>query len=131
MQEHCRKYYKALESWIPWLSQAENKLDLLRPESFSRRDVDKHLRDLSNFRNEVRVGAEYSFRNEGTSVLYFVFLSPKVWKKSGEFEHVRSLCETFVSSADVDREIVKQELAAVKARWDKLNNGEEPFLFSV
>jgi hypothetical protein len=53
-QEHCRKYYKALETWIPWLSQAENKLDSLRPDSFSRRDVEKHLRDLSNFRNEVR-----------------------------------------------------------------------------
>uniref|UniRef100_A0A0K8TB91 Dystonin n=1 Tax=Lygus hesperus TaxID=30085 RepID=A0A0K8TB91_LYGHE len=95
--EHCRKYYKSLESFVPWLSQAENKLDSLRPDSFSRRDLDKHLRDLASFRNDV-------------------------WKKSGEFEHLRSLGEMFVASCDVDKEIVMQELAAAKSRWDKLNN---------
>lgn len=46
-----------------------------------------------------------------------------MWKKSGEFENLRTLGETFLSACDVDKEIVKQELAAVKARWDKLNNG--------
>ncbi|KAL1115034.1 hypothetical protein AAG570_007065 [Ranatra chinensis] len=90
--EHCRKYYRALESFIPWLSQAENKLDSLRPDSFTQRDVEKHLRDLS------------------------------VWKKSGEFEHLRSLGETFLGACDIDKDVVKQELAAIKARWDKLNN---------
>ncbi|XP_054274796.1 dystonin isoform X14 [Macrosteles quadrilineatus] len=95
--EHCRKYYRALEAFIPWLSQAENKVDSLRPDSFKRRDVEKQLRELSAFRNDV-------------------------WKKSGEFENLRTLGETFLSACDVDKEIVKQELAAVKARWDKLNN---------
>ncbi|XP_073988678.1 dystonin-like protein short stop isoform X7 [Rhodnius prolixus] len=95
--DHCRKYYKSLENFIPWLSQAENKLDSLRPDSFTRRDLDKHLRDLASFRNDV-------------------------WKKSGEFEHIKSLSETFVSSCDIHKEIVLQEVASVKSRWDKLNN---------
>lgn len=73
-------------------------MDSLRPDSFKRRDVEKQLRELSAFRNDV-------------------------WKKSGEFENLRTLGETFLSACDVDKEIVKQELAAVKARWDKLNNG--------
>ncbi|BET00336.1 Growth-Arrest-Specific Protein 2 Domain [Nesidiocoris tenuis] len=95
--EHCRKYYKALESFVPWLSQAENRLDALRPDSFARRDLDKHLQELAAFRNDL-------------------------WKKSGEFEHLRSLGETFVASCDIDKDIVVQELSAAKARWDKLNN---------
>lgn len=99
LQEHCRKYYRALEAFIPWLAQAENKVDALRPDSFKRKDVEKQLRELSAFRNEV-------------------------WKKSGEFENLRSLGEAFLSACDVDKEIVKQELAAVKARWEKLNNGQ-------
>ncbi|CAH0385017.1 unnamed protein product [Bemisia tabaci] len=95
--EHCKKYYRALESFIPWLSQAENKLDALRPDSFKRRDVERQLRELATFRNDV-------------------------WKHSGEFENLRTLGETFLAACDVDKELVKQELAAVKTRWDKLNN---------
>lgn len=95
--EHCRKYYRAQESFTPWLTQAENKLELIRPNSFSKRDVDKQLRELSTFRNEV-------------------------WKHSGEFENVKTLGETFLSSCDVDKELVKQELSTIKTRWDKLNN---------
>ncbi|XP_075219843.1 dystonin-like protein short stop isoform X29 [Lycorma delicatula] len=95
--EHCRKYYRVLEGFIPWLSQAENRLDALKPDSFKRRDVERQLRELSAFRNDV-------------------------WKRSGEFENLRSLGETFLAACDVDKEIVKQELAAIKTRWDKLNN---------
>ena len=97
-QEHCKKYYRALETFIPWLSQAENKLDSLKPDTYKRTDVEKQLRELSLFRNDV-------------------------WKHSGEFENLRALGETFLTACDVDKELVKQELAAVKARWDKLNNG--------
>jgi len=95
--EHCRKYYRAQESFTPWLAQAENKLELIRPNSFSKKDVDKQLRELSAFRNEV-------------------------WKHSGEFENVKNLGETFLSSCDVDKELVKQELSTIKTRWDRLNN---------
>uniref|UniRef100_A0A8D8X998 Dystonin n=1 Tax=Cacopsylla melanoneura TaxID=428564 RepID=A0A8D8X998_9HEMI len=95
--EHCKKYYRALETFLPWLTQAENKMDQLRPESFKRRDIERQLRELSAFRNDV-------------------------WKHSGEYENLKHLGETFLLSCDVDKEIVKQELADVKTRWDKLNN---------
>nr|XP_024217733.1 dystonin isoform X10 [Halyomorpha halys] len=95
--EHCRKYYKGLEAFIPWLSQVENKLESLSPESFSRRDLDKHLRDLASLRNDV-------------------------WKKSGEFEHLRSLGETFIGACDVDKDVVTKEISAIRERWDRLNN---------
>ncbi|XP_044265475.1 dystonin isoform X25 [Tribolium madens] len=96
-KEHCRKYYKVLESFLPWLRQAEDKLDTLRPSSFQRKHIEKQLKELQAFRNEV-------------------------WKKSGEYENTRTLGDTFVSACDVDKEVVKNELNDLKERWDKLNN---------
>ncbi|CAH0551957.1 unnamed protein product [Brassicogethes aeneus] len=96
-KEHCRKYYKALESFLPWLRQAEDKLDTLRPSSFQRKLIEKQLKELQNFRNDI-------------------------WKKSGEYENTRALGDTFLTACDIDKEIVKNELADLKERWDKLNN---------
>ncbi|XP_063905659.1 dystonin isoform X26 [Zophobas morio] len=96
-KEHCRKYYRVLESFLPWLRQAEDKLDTLKPSSFQRKHMEKQLKELQAFRNEV-------------------------WKKSGEYENTRTLGDTFVSACDIDKEVVKNELTDLKERWDKLNN---------
>ncbi|XP_021923220.1 dystonin isoform X2 [Zootermopsis nevadensis] len=95
--EHCRKYYRAQESFLPWLIQAENKLETLQPASFKRKDIERQLKELGAFRNEV-------------------------WKHSGEYENHRMLGDTFVAACDIDKEVVKSELTATKQRWDKLNN---------
>ncbi|PNF19350.1 hypothetical protein B7P43_G06713, partial [Cryptotermes secundus] len=95
--EHCRKYYRAQESFLPWLTQAENKLETLQPASFKRKDIERQLKELGTFRNEV-------------------------WKHSGEYENHRMLGETFVAACDIDKEVVKSELSIAKQRWDKLNN---------
>ncbi|XP_048523578.1 dystonin isoform X30 [Dendroctonus ponderosae] len=96
-QEHCRKYYSVLESFLPWLRQAEDKIDSLRLQSFEKKHIEKQLKELQAFRNEV-------------------------WKKSGEYENTRSLGDTFLSSCDIDKDIVKNELLELKERWEKLNN---------
>ncbi|XP_060518136.1 microtubule-actin cross-linking factor 1 isoform X29 [Cylas formicarius] len=96
-KEHCRKYYQALETFLPWLRQAEDKLDSLKPVSFRRKHIAAQLKELQNFRNEV-------------------------WKKSGEYENARALGENFVSACDIDKDVVKNELQELKERWDKLNN---------
>ncbi|XP_044737986.1 dystonin isoform X15 [Chrysoperla carnea] len=95
--EHCRKYYKAQETFLPWLRQAEDKLDSLRPSSFKRKHMEQRLRELQQFRNDV-------------------------WKKSGEYENNKMLGDTFLSACDIDKDIVKNELTNLKQRWDKLNN---------
>lgn len=95
--EHCRKYYRALETFLPWLRQAEDKLDSLRPSSFKRKHMEKQLKELQAFRNDV-------------------------WKHSGEYENTRSLGDTFLSACDIDKDVVKGELNNLKQRWDKLNN---------
>nr|CAD7258245.1 unnamed protein product [Timema shepardi] len=95
--EHCRKYYRAQESLLPWLSQAEDKLETLQPASFKRKDIERQLKELGTFRNEV-------------------------WKRSGEYENNRTLGDTFHGACDIDKEVVKGELLHMKQRWDKLNN---------
>ncbi|CAG9820406.1 unnamed protein product [Phaedon cochleariae] len=96
-KEHCRKYYKSLESFLPWLRQAEDKLETFRPSTFHRKHIEKQLKELQAFRNEV-------------------------WKKSGDYESTKSLGDTFLSACDIDKDDVKNELADLKDRWDKLNN---------
>ncbi|KAK7865644.1 hypothetical protein R5R35_006900 [Gryllus longicercus] len=95
--EHCRKYYRAQESFLPWLGQAEDKIETLKPASFKRKDIERQSKELASFRNEV-------------------------WKRSGEYENNRTLGDTFVSACDIDKEVVKNELSLMKQRWDKLNN---------
>jgi len=95
--ENCKKYYRVLDSFLPWLSSAESKLDVLRPVSFKKKDIEKQLKELSAFRNEV-------------------------WKHSGEYENTRMLGETFQGACDIDKEVVRNELTDLKIRWDKLNN---------
>lgn len=95
--EHCKKYYRGLDSFLPWLRTAEDRLDSIKPKTFKRKDIEKLLKELSAFRNDV-------------------------WKHSGEYENTRMLGDTFHGACDVDKEVVKDELANLKERWDKLNN---------
>ncbi|XP_039751273.1 uncharacterized protein LOC120627239 isoform X23 [Pararge aegeria] len=95
--EHSRKYNKAQESFLPWLSDAEDRLAKLPPVAFTKKDVEKQLRELQQIRNDV-------------------------WKRSGEYENNRTLGETFISSCDVDQDIVRKQLDVMKERWDSINN---------
>ncbi|XP_059089195.1 microtubule-actin cross-linking factor 1-like isoform X2 [Tigriopus californicus] len=94
--EHCRKYNSSLDRFIPWLEKAETTLERMAPISFVKPELQKQEKELQSFRNDVnRHSSEY----EGTT--------------SGGF--------TFVDACDVDKEIVKEELAILKERWDNLN----------
>lgn len=84
---------------MPWLEQAEAKLEGLRPTSFKKKDIERQLKELQAFRNEV-------------------------WRHSGEYENNRALGDTFLGACDMDKEVVRNELANMKQRWDALNNGE-------
>ncbi|XP_045505242.1 dystonin isoform X21 [Colias croceus] len=95
--EHCRKYSKAQESFLPWLSEVETRLRELPPVAFTRKELERQLRDLQHIRNDV-------------------------WKRSGEYENNRTLGETFISACDVDQEIVRKQLDTMKEKWDRVNN---------
>ncbi|XP_045525144.1 microtubule-actin cross-linking factor 1 isoform X26 [Pieris brassicae] len=95
--EHCRKYNKAQESFLPWLGEAEKQLRELPAVAFTRKELERQLRDLQHIRNDV-------------------------WKRSGEYENNRTLGETFISACDVDQEIVRNQLDSMKEKWDRVNN---------
>ncbi|XP_049879738.1 microtubule-actin cross-linking factor 1 isoform X17 [Pectinophora gossypiella] len=95
--EHCRKYSKAQESFLPWLSDAEERLSKLPAAAFTKKEVEKQLRELQHIRNDI-------------------------WKRSGEYENNKTLGETFISACDVDQDIVRKQLDNMKERWDRLNN---------
>ncbi|XP_063629072.1 uncharacterized protein LOC134800529 isoform X6 [Cydia splendana] len=95
--EHCRKYSKAQENFLPWISEAEERISKLPPAVFTKRDVEKQLRELQSIRNDI-------------------------WKRSGEYENNKTLGETFISACDVDQDIVRSQLDSMKQRWDRLNN---------
>ena len=95
--EHCKKYYSNQDRFLPWLRKAEDTLDSLKPSVFTRKAIEKQLKDLQSFRSDV-------------------------WRQSGEYETNRMLGETFLSSCDTDKKIVQNELVNMKTHWDKFNN---------
>ena len=96
-QEHCRKYDKALGTFLKWLNQAEDKFDKFKLNSFKKLDIDKQIKEVNAFKNDL-------------------------WRHTGEFEATRSLGETFLAACDKDKQGVTGELQDLKERWDALNN---------
>ncbi|XP_045033650.1 microtubule-actin cross-linking factor 1 isoform X20 [Daphnia magna] len=94
--ELCRKYDGSQEMFLPWLDQAEAKLNQMQPVAFKKSDLDAQVKDLQSFRNDIS-------------------------RHSATFETNRSLGESFLSACDVDKEGVKNELTITKERWDQIN----------
>lgn len=95
--EHCKKYNNASEHFLTWLRGAEEQMNNLKPGVLKKSQLDQQLRELQTLRTEV-------------------------WKRSGEYETMRNLGDTFLSACDIDKEPVKAELQDIKERWEKLNN---------
>ncbi|XP_059350791.1 microtubule-actin cross-linking factor 1, isoforms 1/2/3/4/5-like isoform X3 [Daphnia carinata] len=94
--ELCRKYDGSQEMFLPWLDQAEAKLNQMQPVAFKKSDLDAQVKDLQSFRNDIS-------------------------RHSATFETNKSLGESFLSACDVDKEGVKSELTITKERWDQIN----------
>ncbi|XP_023339664.1 dystonin isoform X21 [Eurytemora carolleeae] len=94
--EYCKKFYGAQEKFLPWLEKAEAQLERMEVISLVLAELKKQEKELQSFRNDVnRHSSEYDL-NHGSG-------------------------DTFQSSCDTDKEIVKEELAHMKERWDHLN----------
>ncbi|XP_059607518.1 dystonin isoform X1 [Phlebotomus argentipes] len=94
--EHCKQYHAAAQSFQNWLRSAEEKLSAIKLGVLKKAQLDHQLKELNVLRSEV-------------------------WKKSGEYEILKGLGNTFLSACDVDKEPVQGELQSIKARWEKLN----------
>ena len=94
--EHCKKYGSNASKFVPWLEKAEATLAKMAPIAFVKADLQKQEKELSAFRNDV---------NRHTS----------------EYDGTNSSGGTFIDACDTDKDIVKEELAILKERWDQLN----------
>ena len=94
--EYCKKFVTNQGAFMPWLDKAEQALERMKPISFVKADLQKQEKELQSFRNDV---------NRHTS----------------EFDGTTSSGVSFVDACDTDKEIVKEELAIMKERWDNLN----------
>jgi len=94
--EFCKKFFSAFQKFLPWLEKSEVTLSKMSPISFLRVETLKQEKELQAFRNDVN-------------------------RHASEFEGVISSGTTFVDSCDVDKEIVNEDLALLKERWDQLN----------
>ncbi len=94
--EHCKKYGFNLDRFVPWLEKAERTLSQMGTISFVRQELQKQDKELQSFRNDVN-------------------------RHASDFDSTTGSGVTFVDSCDVDKEVVKEELAILKERWDALN----------
>ena len=93
--DHCKKYHTALDRFVPWLDTTEERLERLQPISFQRAEIQKQLREIQTFKNEVSL-------------------------RSGEHEQTHSSGETLLSATDTDKEGVQSDLREVRRRWEAL-----------
>ncbi|XP_067144018.1 microtubule-actin cross-linking factor 1 isoform X2 [Centruroides vittatus] len=96
--ENCRKYYAALKVFIPWLQQSEDKLNSLKPISFKRVELDKQIKEIQAFKNDIS-------------------------KHSQEFDSLYHFGESVISCCDIDKEPVREGINQIKKRWDRMNQG--------
>ena len=94
--EYCKKYYGAQDKFLPWLDKAEAQLERMDQISLVLSELKKQEKELQSFRNDVN-------------------------RHSSEYDMNNSSGDSFQGSCDVDKEIVKEELAHMKERWDHLN----------
>merc|ERR1719187_2184103 len=94
--EYCKKFYSAQDKFLPWLDKAEGQIAKMEVLSMVLTELKKQEKELQSFRNDVN-------------------------KHASEFDSNYSGGDSFQSSCDVDKEIVKEELAIMKERWDHLN----------
>ncbi|XP_022239565.1 microtubule-actin cross-linking factor 1-like isoform X12 [Limulus polyphemus] len=93
-----RRFHSALAEFIPWLEECEKKLDSLKPICFQRTELDKQVKDIQTFKNELS-------------------------RHSQEFDNICSFGEVLLDQTDVDQQDVQQKLNELKERWDRLNQG--------
>ena len=97
-QEQCRKFLTAQSMFLPWLDDVESKLSRMHAVSFKKPDLDRQIKEMQAFKNELS-------------------------RHSQEYENNKTLGEALLAATDRDKEGVKGDLKDMRDRWDRLNNG--------
>merc|ERR1719187_3017190 len=94
--EYCKKFYSAQDKFLPWLDKAEGQISKMESISMVLNELKKQEKELQAFRNDVN-------------------------RHSSEYDSNYNGGDSFQSSCDTDKEVVKDELGNMKQRWDSLN----------
>eukprot|EP00092_Neocalanus_flemingeri_P001303 GFUD01001391.1.p1 GENE.GFUD01001391.1~~GFUD01001391.1.p1 ORF type:complete len:5580 (+),score=1489.94 GFUD01001391.1:543-17282(+) len=94
--EYCKKFYGAQDKFLPWLEKAESQISKMESISMVLSELKKQEKELQTFRNDVN-------------------------RHGSEFDSNYSGGDSFQTSCDTDKEIVKEEIGHMKERWDNLN----------
>ena len=86
-------------TFLTWLNKAEDKMESLEAISFVKKDLEKQLKEIQNFKNEVS-------------------------RHSQEYENCKSTGDILLNATDTDKEGVRGDLQQTKERWEALNKGE-------
>lgn len=92
----CNKFHSLQNKFLPWLDKAEERARNFETVAFNKRAIDKQIKDLQSFKNDVS-------------------------RHSGEYENNKSAAEALIGCTDTDHEIVKDMLEYMKERWDHIN----------
>lgn len=92
----CNKFHNMQEKFNPWLDKAEDKARNMEPIAFTKKAIDKQIKEIQSFKNDVS-------------------------RHSGEYENNRTAGEKLVGCTDTDHDGVHDALGIMKERWDNLN----------
>ncbi|XP_022692769.1 microtubule-actin cross-linking factor 1-like isoform X2 [Varroa jacobsoni] len=94
--ENCKRFYSVLNKFGPWLQGTEAKFNELKPPSYHRADLDKQIREIQTFKNEMS-------------------------RHAIDFDNVRSIGDVFLGCTDIDKEKVRDDLDNLQRRWNELS----------
>ncbi|XP_075678400.1 dystonin-like isoform X3 [Dermatophagoides pteronyssinus] len=89
------KYRDALNAFLPWLSQAENRLEQFVGLVLTKQQMEKMMRDIQALKNDIS-------------------------RHNQDFETICSLGENLIQTADIDTEVIREQLNELKKRWNNL-----------
>ncbi|KAK3864233.1 hypothetical protein Pcinc_030068 [Petrolisthes cinctipes] len=92
----CNKFHNHQDRFNPWLDKAEERMKTMEPIAFSKKVIDKQIKEIQSFKNEVS-------------------------RHSGEYENNKTAGDKLISCTDKDHEGVHDALGLMKERWDQLN----------
>ncbi|CAL1261306.1 unnamed protein product [Larinioides sclopetarius] len=95
--ENCKKYQSAVDIFIPWLQDIEERFNSLKLSNLRRETLNKQLKETQALKSELSVHFQ-------------------------EYQNIQQVGEDILSSCETDKETTKKQLINLKKKWTDLNS---------
>ncbi|GFV28807.1 dystonin [Trichonephila clavipes] len=95
--ENCKKYNSAVETFIPWLNDVDEKFKNVKLANLKRKTLNKHLKEIQALKSELSVHFQ-------------------------EYQNIQQIGEGILSISESDKELTKKQLTNIKKKWNDLTN---------